>query len=48
MREATGVITNVMAKLEKNKHVSTEVLCKICDVLNCHLDDIMDIEKSPK
>lgn len=45
LREAAGVTTNVMAKLGKNEHVSTEALCKICDVLNCHIDDIMDLEK---
>ena len=44
-REAAGVTTNVMAKLGKNEHVSTEALCKICDVLNCQLEDIMDLEK---
>ena len=45
LREAAGVTTNVMAKLGKNDHVSTEVLCKICEVLNCEIDDIMDIQK---
>lgn len=45
LREAAGVTTNVMAKLGKNEHVSTEALCKICEVLNCEIDDIMDIQK---
>ena len=45
LREAAGVTTNVMAKLGKNEHVSTEVLCKICEVLNCKIDDIMDMQK---
>lgn len=35
LRVAAGVTTNVMAKLGKNEHVSTEVLCKICEVLGC-------------
>ena len=43
--EAAGVTTNVMAKLGKNENVSTEVLCKICEVLNCEIEDIMDIQK---
>ena len=47
LREAAGVTTNVMAKLGKNEHVSTEVLCKICEALGCEIDDIMDIQKSP-
>ena len=45
LREAAGVTTNVIAKLGKNEHVSTEVLCKICDALSCGLDDIMEIKK---
>lgn len=45
MGEAAGVTTNVMAKLGKNENVSTEVLCKICEVLNCEIEDIMDIQK---
>lgn len=34
-----------MAKLGKNEHVLTEVLCKICEALGCEIDDIMDIQK---
>ena len=45
LREMTGITTNILAKLGKNEHVSTEVLCKICDALNCGLDDIMEIKK---
>ena len=43
LRMAAGLSTNVIAKLGKNEHVSTEVLCKICAALNCEIDDIMDI-----
>ncbi|WP_275532586.1 helix-turn-helix domain-containing protein [Lachnoclostridium sp. An118] len=31
-----------MAKLGENNNVSTEVLCKICGVLNCVVDDIVE------
>ena len=37
------ITTNAMAKRGKNEHVSTEVLCKICGVLKCGLDDIVEI-----
>lgn len=37
------ITTNVMAKLRKNEDVRVEVLAKICVVLNCRMDDIMDI-----
>lgn len=45
LRLATGMTTNAMAKLGRNEHVSTEILCKICEVLDCNIEDIMDIQK---
>ena len=42
LRLAAGLSTNVMAKLGKNENVSTEVLGKICKVLNCEITDIME------
>ena len=27
----------------KNENVSTEVLCKICNVLSCQIEDIMEL-----
>lgn len=42
LRIASGVTTNAMVKLGKNENVSTEVLCKICKVLDCKIEDIMD------
>jgi DNA-binding Xre family transcriptional regulator len=38
-----GVTTNVIAKMGKNENVSTEALYKICKVLDCQLDDIMEL-----
>ena len=31
-----------IAKLGKNEHISTQVLEKICNVLHCEIQDIMD------
>lgn len=45
LRLATGMTTNAMAKLGRNENVSTEILCKICEVLDCNIEDIMDIQK---
>ena len=36
--------TNAMALLGKNEDVRVEVLVKICGVLNCSMDDIMEIK----
>lgn len=42
LRLAAGLSTNVIAKLGKNEDVSTEVLGKICKVLQCEITDIME------
>ena len=43
--EMAGISTNAMAKLGKNESVQLEILLKICKVLNCKLDDILDYSK---
>lgn len=43
LREQTGITTNVIAKMGKNENVSTEVICKICETLNCQITDIMEL-----
>ena len=42
LRIATGMTTTALAKLGKNEHVNTEILAKICKVLDCNIGDIMD------
>ena len=42
LREQAGLTTNVIAKMGKNENVTTEVLCKISDALECEVDDIID------
>ena len=37
------ISTNAMAKLGKNEDVRVEVLTKICRVLNCTINDIIEI-----
>ncbi len=39
------ITTNAMAHLGKNEDVRVEVLVKICSVLNCTLDDIIEIKE---
>ncbi|MGN0768438.1 MAG: helix-turn-helix domain-containing protein [Christensenellales bacterium] len=43
LRLATGITTTALAKLGKNEHVNTEILAKICKVLECDIGDIMEI-----
>lgn len=46
LRLATGITTTALAKLGKNEHVSTEILTKICNVLDCDLCDIVELVKA--
>lgn len=41
--EAAGISHTSMAKLGKNENVTTDVLLKICQALNCDIGDIMEI-----
>ena len=43
LRLATGITTTALAKLGRNEHISTEVLAKICKVLECKIEDIMEL-----
>ena len=40
--KSAKISTNAMAKLGKNEDVRVEVLVKICGVLNCSIDDILE------
>ena len=42
LRTMTGISTSTLAKLGKDENVSTEVLSKICSVLNCDVGNIME------
>lgn len=42
LRDQAGLTTNVLAKLGKNEHVSTQSLEKICRILECEVGDILE------
>ncbi len=42
--ELTGLSSRTVAKLSSNSNVNTETLAKICDVLGCNVQDIMEFE----
>lgn len=42
LRDRAGITTNALAKLGKNEHVSTATLERICRVLHCNIEDIME------
>jgi DNA-binding Xre family transcriptional regulator len=42
LRRIAGMSSSTIAKVAKNENVNTDVLLKICEVLNCNFGDIMD------
>lgn len=48
LRIATGITTTALAKLGKNEHVSTEILARICKVLNCDIGNIVEVVNEEK
>ena len=45
LSEKAGITTNAMAKLGKNESVQVEILAKICKVLECNIEDIVELKK---
>ena len=43
MRKRAGISTSVLAKMGKNETVSMDTLIKISTMLQCGLDDIVEI-----
>ena len=48
MRKLAGVSTTVLAKMGKGERVSLDTLMKISSVLNCGLDDVVEIRVDKK
>ena len=48
LRQEAGITSNAMANMGKDQPVSVEVLAKICHVLDCSLDDIVEIVEDNK
>ena len=42
LKELAGVSSASIAKLGKGENITTDVLIKICEALNCRLEDIME------
>lgn len=42
LKELAGVSSASIAKLGKGDNITTDVLIKICEALNCRLEDIME------
>lgn len=44
LREASGVSTSSIAKLGRGDNITTDVLVKICDALDCDITEIMELK----
>ncbi len=45
LRAKTGIAPSTFTKMSNNEYVALDVLVRICNVMNCGLDDIVEIEK---
>ena len=43
LRKQAGITSNAMAKMGKNQPVNMEVLAKVCHVLDCGIEDVVEI-----
>ena len=48
LRMAAGITTTALAKLGRDENVNTEVLAKICQTLDCKIEDIMELVPEDK
>jgi len=42
LRELSGISTASLAKLGKGENITTDVLLKICQALNCNINQIIE------
>ena len=42
----TGVSESTLSKMKRDEFVALDVLVKLCNYLDCTLDDIVEIEKA--
>ena len=45
LKEQAQISSSSIAKLGRNENVNTDILVKICQALNCKLEDIMELEE---
>lgn len=45
LKNLTGLSQSTIAKLTNGENVNTDILERICEALNCNLEDIVEIDK---
>ena len=46
LRRITQISPSVISKMGKGQSVTTDILLRICDALNCDFADIMEVDRS--
>jgi DNA-binding Xre family transcriptional regulator len=46
LREKTQIAPSTFTKMTNNEYVALDVLVRICEAMDCGLDDIVEIEKT--
>lgn len=45
LKELIGISNSTLAKLGKNENVSMDVICKICEALDCRVEEVIEYVK---
>ena len=45
LKNASGISSASIAKLGKGENITTDILLKICETLDCKLEDIMETKR---
>ena len=45
LKEITGMSSSTLAKLSKNREVNLSVLMRICEQLDCNVEDVLEFNK---
>lgn len=45
LRDKAGITNSTLSRLSKNQTVSMEALARICDSLNCGIDEIVEYKR---
>uniref|UniRef100_UPI0012D2F476 helix-turn-helix domain-containing protein n=1 Tax=Mesomycoplasma ovipneumoniae TaxID=29562 RepID=UPI0012D2F476 len=45
LKKASGISSNIVARMGKNESVSLETIVKICAALDCKIEEVVEIIK---
>lgn len=45
LRQKVGCSTSTLARLGKNEFVGLDLICKICNALDCRIEDVVEYVK---